>query len=432
MIMNKQILKIAIPSIVSNITVPLCAMVDTIIVGHLGDAAYIGAIAVGGLLFNMAYWLFGFLRMGTSGLTAQAFGEKDEARTLHVLLRSLTLAFVISFFLIVLQKPLLHTAFLFIKATPEVRDYASIYYNVLIWGAPAVLSTYSLMGWFLGTQNARLPMIIAITQNVVNILASIFFVFVLRLKVEGVALGTLVAQYVGVALALVIGCRKYRWGMSRVEWGSVYRRAELMRFLHVNRDIFFRTLCIIAVTTYFTSAGSAQGEMVLAANTLLMQFFIIFSYFMDGFAYAGEAIGGRCYGEKSIERFSRLTKALFGWGGGTALVFLLIYVTTGKGLLHVFTDNPQVVLQAEEYLPFVWGIPVVSFAAFLLDGLYIGTTSTRQMLVSILISTIVFFVVVLLFDMRNDMLWMAFLLYLGSRGMMQFVLFKNVKKKFSV
>lgn len=281
-------------------------------------------------------------------------------------------------------------------------------------------------------QNARLPMMIAIAQNVVNILASVFFVFALRLKVEGVALGTLVAQYVGVVLALVIGYQKYRWSVSRVEWGSVYRRAELVRFLHVNRDIFFRTLCIIAVTTYFTSAGSAQGEMILAANTLLMQFFIIFSYFMDGFAYAGEAIGGRCYGEKSIKRFSRLTKALFGWGGGTALVFLLIYGTTGKGLLHVFTDNSQVVLQAEEYLPFVWMIPVVSFAAFLLDGLYIGTTSTRQMLVSVLISTIVFFVVVLFFDMRNDMLWTAFLLYLGSRGVMQFVLFKNVKKKFSV
>lgn len=430
--MNKQILKIAIPSIVSNITVPLCAMVDTIIVGHLGDAAYIGAIAVGGLLFNMAYWLFGFLRMGTSGLTAQAYGEKDETKTLHVLLRSLSVAFVISFFLIVLQKPLLHTAFLFIKATPEVWDYASIYYSVLIWGAPAVLSTYSLMGWFLGTQNARLPMTIAITQNVVNILASVFFVFALRLKVEGVALGTLVAQYVGALLAFVIGEQKYHWRLRGIEWRSVYRRAELLRFLHVNRDIFFRTLCIIAVTTYFTSAGSAQGEMVLAANTLLMQFFIIFSYFMDGFAYAGEAIGGRCYGEKNRARFSRLTKALFGWGGGTALVFLLIYGVAGRELLKLFTDNPQVVLRAKDYLPFVWVIPVVSFAAFLFDGLYIGTTSTRQMLVSVFVSTIVFFFIVLLFDMRNDMLWTAFLLYLGSRGMMQFVLFKNVKKKFSV
>ena len=430
--MNKQILNIAVPSIVSNIAVPLCAMVDTIIVGHLGDAAYIGAIAVGGMLFNMAYWLFGFLRMGTGGLTAQAYGEKNEVKTFHVLLRSLSVSLAIALFLLFFQQPILHIAFRFIEATPEVRSLASIYFDVLIWGAPAVLMTYSLVGWFLGTQNARLPMVIAIVQNVVNIVASLFLVLVLHLKVEGVAAGTLVAQYVALLLAIFVGNRKYRWSRRRVEWKRVFNRAELKRFFGVNRDIFFRTLCLIAVTTYFTSSGAAQGDMTLAANTLLMQFFVIFSYFMDGFAYAGEAIGGRCLGENNLMAFRQLTKALFRWGVGLSIVFVAVYWGVGKELLSVFTNNLQVVAHAESYLPFVWVLPLVSVAAFLFDGLYIGTTSTRQMLESMLFSTFVFFVVTLSFALRNDLLWMAFLLYLGSRGAMQFLLFKNVKKKFGV
>lgn len=430
--MNKQILNIAVPSIVSNITVPLCAMVDTIIVGHLGDAAYIGAIAVGGMLFNMAYWLFGFLRMGTGGLTAQAYGEKNEAKTFHVLLRSLSVSLAIALFLLLFQQPILHIAFHFIEATPEVRSLASIYFDVIIWGAPAVLMTYSLVGWFLGTQNARLPMVIAIVQNVVNIVASLFLVLVLHLKVEGVAAGTLIAQYVALLLAIFVGNRKYRWSRREVEWKSVFNRAELKRFFGVNRDIFFRTLCLIAVTTYFTSSGAAQGDMTLAANTLLMQFFVIFSYFMDGFAYAGEAIGGRCLGENNLMAFRQLTKVLFRWGVGLSIVFVVVYWGVGKELLRVFTNNLQVIAHAESYLPFVWVLPLVSVAAFLFDGLYIGTTSTRQMLESMLFSTFVFFVVTLSFALRNDLLWMAFLLYLGSRGAMQFLLFKNVKKKFGV
>ena len=351
--MNKQILHIAIPSIISNITVPLCAMVDTIIVGHLGDAAYIGAIAVGGLLFNMTYWLFSFLRMGTGGLTAQAYGANNTVSAQNILLRSLIVALSVSSLLLLFQSAILHIAFHFIDATIDVQTNASFYFNILIWGAPAVLCLYSFIGWFLGMQNARIPMVIAIVQNIVNIIASSILVFCMHLKVEGVAMGTLIAQYTGLLLALTIGCYKYHWHKTIIVWKNIFRKTDFMQFFKVNRDIFSRTLYIILVTTYFTSFGSSQGEGILATNTLLMQFFIIFSYFMDGFAYAGEAISGKCYGEKNVKQFSKLTSRLFIWGIGIATLFTLLYSMFGKTFLHILTNEQSVIAQASHYLFFV-------------------------------------------------------------------------------
>lgn len=430
--MNKQILHIAIPSIISNITVPLCAMVDTIIVGHLGDAAYIGAIAVGGLLFNMTYWLFSFLRMGTGGLTAQAYGANNTVSAQNILLRSLIVALSVSSLLLLFQSAILHIAFHFIDATIDVQTNASIYFNILIWGAPAVLCLYSFIGWFLGMQNARIPMVIAIVQNIVNIIASSILVFCMHLKVEGVAMGTLIAQYTGLLLALTIGCYKYHWHKTIIVWKNIFRKTDFMQFFKVNRDIFSRTLYIILVTTYFTSFGSSQGEGILATNTLLMQFFIIFSYFMDGFAYAGEAISGKCYGEKNVKQFSKLTSRLFIWGIGIATLFTLLYSMLGKTFLHILTNEQSVIAQASHYLFFVCLIPIVSFSAFLFDGLFIGTTSTREMLNSMRIASLTFFAIILIFNKGNCILWTAFLTYLGMRGLMQFLLFKSVKKKFNI
>lgn len=430
--MNKQILHIAIPSIISNITVPLCAMVDTIIVGHLGDAAYIGAIAVGGLLFNMTYWLFSFLRMGTGGLTAQAYGANNTVSAQNILLRSLIVALSVSSLLLLFQSAILHIAFHFIDATIDVQTNASFYFNILIWGAPAVLCLYSFIGWFLGMQNARIPMVIAIVQNIVNIIASSILVFCMHLKVEGVAMGTLIAQYTGLLLALTIGCYKYHWHKTIIVWKNIFRKTDFMQFFKVNRDIFSRTLYIILVTTYFTSFGSSQGEGILATNTLLMQFFIIFSYFMDGFAYAGEAISGKCYGEKNVKQFSKLTSRLFIWGIGIATLFTLLYSMFGKTFLHILTNEQSVIAQASHYLFFVCLIPIVSFSAFLFDGLFIGTTSTREMLNSMRIASLTFFTIILIFNKGNCILWTAFLTYLGMRGLMQFLLFKSIKKKFNI
>ena len=422
--MNKQILHIALPSIISNITVPLLALVDTTIVGHLGSASYIAAIALGGMIFNMIYWLFNFLRMGTGGLTAQAYGANQHQATSYILLRSLTIAGGIALTLLLLQRPIFQVTFHFVTATAEVRSLASIYFNILIWGAPAMLALYSFTGWFLGMQNARIPMCIAITQNVVNIAVSTLLVFGCHLKIEGVALGTLISQYTALLLAVIFCLTKFDV-KQHFELKAILDINTLKRFFQINRDIFLRTLCLIAVTTYFTSAGSTQGELTLAANTLFMQFFIIFSYFMDGFAYAGEALGGRYFGAHDRLNFQRVTRCLFAWGGALSVLFFFIYFLSGTSLLHLLTDDSQVINRAQQYLPIVYFIPLISFAAFLFDGLYIGTTATRYMLISMFCASAAFFVLINVCTLSNTLLWLAFLVYLGGRGLMQAFLFKK-------
>lgn len=422
--MNKQILHIALPSIISNITVPLLALVDTTIVGHLGSASYIAAIALGGMIFNMIYWLFNFLRMGTGGLTAQAYGANQHQATSYILLRSLTIAGGIALTLLLLQRPIFQVTFHFVTATAEVRSLASIYFNILIWGAPAMLALYSFTGWFLGMQNARIPMCIAITQNVVNIAVSTLLVFGCHLKIEGVALGTLISQYTALLLAVIFCLTKFDV-KQHFELKAILDINTLKRFFQVNRDIFLRTLCLIAVTTYFTSAGSTQGEVTLAANTLLMQFFIIFSYFMDGFAYAGEALGGRYFGAHDRLNFQRVTRCLFAWGGALSVLFFFIYFLSGTSLLHLLTNDSQVINRAQQYLPIIYFIPLISFAAFLFDGLYIGTTATRYMLISMFCASAAFFVLINVCTLSNTLLWLAFLVYLGGRGLMQAFLFKK-------
>lgn len=235
---NKKILQIAIPSIVSNITVPLLGLIDVTIVGHLGSAAYIGAIAVGGMLFNIIYWIFGFLRMGTSGMTSQAYGRHDLNEVTRLLLRSVGVGLFIAFTLLALQYPIERTAFTFIQTTEEVEHLASLYFYICIWGAPAVLGLYSFAGWYIGMQNSRFPMYIAITQNIVNIAVSLLLVYGLGMKIEGVAIGTLTAQYAGLVMAYLLWLRYYSTLRKRIEWHSFFDKQAMYRFFQVNRDIF--------------------------------------------------------------------------------------------------------------------------------------------------------------------------------------------------
>lgn len=415
---DRQILHIALPSIVSNITVPLLGLVDVAIVGHLGSAAYIGAITVGGMLFNMAYWLFAFLRMGTSGLTAQAYGRGDRAETVRVLVRALGVALAIGVALVALSRPVADVAFRLIPCSPEVEASARVYFALLVWGAPAVLGLYGFAGWFVGMQNARFPMAVAITQNVVNIVASAALVFGLGWQVEGVAAGTLIAQYAGLLMAVAGWWRGYRADTRGVSLRPVTDRAALSRFFAVNRDIFLRTLCLIAVTVCFTSSGAAAGDTVLAANALLMQLFMLFSYVMDGFAYAGEALAGRYVGAADAAGFRRTVRRLFGWGLVLAVAFTLAYGAGGRTFLSLLTSETSVVDMAMAYLPWAVAVPLTSFAAFLFDGIFIGATATGRMLLAMAVASSVFFIsYYLLTDtLGNHALWLAFLAYLGARS----------------
>lgn len=426
---HKEILKIAVPSILSNITVPLLSLVDMAIVGHLGSAAYIGAIAIGGTVFNMIYWIFAFLRMGTSGMTSQAYGSGNRKEMKNHLYRSLTTSAGVSLALLLLQAPVLHLALLIMTPTPAVADLASSYFRICIWGAPAVLGLYSLTGWFLGLQNARYPLYVAVFQNLVNIGASLFFVFVLHTNVEGVATGTLIAQYCGLLLSLFLGYRMHRrTGLDfTFSIREVLCRTELKRFFTVNRDIFLRTLCLVCVTMYFTSAGSRQGETILAVNALLMQYFTLYSYFLDGFAFAGEALAGKYFGAGNREGLARTVRGLFLWGGGVAFCFTLFYATCGSGFMQLLTDETGVICTARPYLPWVAAIPFAGLAAFIWDGIFIGLTATRQMLASMFCATVTFFLAYhLLFSVwHNHALWLAFLLYLSMRGGMLHWLYKK-------
>lgn len=421
---DRQILHIALPSIISNITVPLLGLVDVTIVGHLGSASYIGAIAIGGMLFNMIYWIFGFLRMGTGGLTAQAYGQQDHVETARILSRSLAAGMLLALLLVALQYPIRALAFLAIDASPEVRSMAATYFHICIWGAPATLGLYSLTGWFIGMQNSRFPMYIAITQNIVNIAASLFFVFALHMKVEGVALGTLIAQYAGLAMAVLLCLHKYRPLRQHAGRGRIFGKEAMSRFFSVNRDIFFRTLCIVAVTVFFTSTGAAYGDVVLAVNTLLMQLFTLFSYIMDGFAYAGEALVGKHVGSRNNLLLRTTIRHLLYWGTGVAVLFTLLYCVGGRDFLRLLTDDTDVIQNSSEYYYWVLAIPFAGFMAFILDGICIGATATGIMLRSISVASVIFFAVYYISEstLGNHSLWLAFIIYLFVRGNVQALL----------
>ena len=427
-IINKRILQIAVPSIISNITVPLLGLIDVTIVGHLGAAAYIGAIAVGGMLFNIIYWIFGFLRMGTSGMTSQAYGKHDLDEVARLLLRSVGVGLLIAIILVALQYPIRKLAFTFIQTTEEVERLATLYFRICIWGAPAMLGLYGFAGWFIGMQNSRFPMYIAITQNIVNIAASLCFVYLFHMKVAGVAWGTLTAQYAGFLMALLLWRRYYGGLKKHVAWHEVLKKEAMLRFFQVNRDIFLRTLCLVIVTLFFTSAGAAQGEIVLAVNTLLMQLFTLFSYIMDGFAYSGEALVGKYIGADNRPALHRTVRQLFIWGIGLSTGFTLLYFFGGKAFLGLLTNEISVIREAENYFYWVLAIPLTGFAAFLWDGIFIGATATRQMLYSMLVASGSFFLVYYSLHewMGNHALWLAFIVYLSLRGIMQAALSRKI------
>lgn len=427
---NREILRLAIPSIISNVTVPLLGLVDLSIVGHIGNEDYISAIAVGSMIFNVMYWLLGFLRMGTSGMTSQAFGREDTMECIRILVRSLTIGLAFGLLFILTQSGL-EWGLLRLMNTPEASwEYVTTYFQIVIWGAPAMLGLYSLTGWFIGMQDTRTPMVVAILQNLVNILASLSLVFVLGWGIAGVAAGTLLAQWIGFLVALLgawkrlhkVNCLRIEQGLGTDSWSRLVRvlsvKAAWINFFLVNKDIFLRTLCLIVVNFYFTSTGGKQGAMMLAVNTLLMTLFTIFSYVMDGFAYAGEALSGKYYGAGDKQGLHVTVRNLFQFGFLMAVVFTGLYMIGGTGFLHLLTDDDAVVEAARPYLPWACFIPVVGVTAFILDSVFIGLTDTKGMLFSTVMAMVLFFIVYFVFRdwLANYALWLAFLSFLLMRG----------------
>lgn len=444
--MNKRILALAIPNIITNITVPLLGMVDLAVVGHL-STAHLGAVAIGTQIFNLIYWNFGFLRMGTSGFTAQAYGAQDMAEAVRILVRAFSLALFIALILILLQWPIakLSEVIFRVDSEPRILQLALTYFFVRIWAAPATLGLYAIKGWFIGMQNSRLPMWIAIFLNIVNLGCSLFFVLGLHWGIRGVALGTVVAQYSGLAVGLFFLIHRYGYLFEQYACGlgkTFCNRAcqlvqdslqwqQLRRFFKVNGDIFLRTICLAAVFTFITAASGRISPQVLAIDALLMQFFTVFSYMMDGFAYAGESLVGRYIGAKDPKSLKLAVRLLLLWGLALTATFTVLYAVGGRQILCIFSNQPDVVDGAGAYLFWTLVIPICGFSAFLFDGIFVGATATRPMRNCMFVASAAFFAVYYIGRhffvssqapdpyVWNNILWAAFMVYLALRGILQ-------------
>lgn len=427
--MNKRILGLALPNIITNITVPLLGMVDMAIVGHLSPT-HIGAITIGTSIFNLIYWNFGFLRMGTSGFTAQAYGARRFDEAVRIFVRAFSLALAIAAVLIILQWPISLLAKVIFHGSSEVMRLAMIYFFVRIWAAPATLGLYAVKGWFIGMQNSKLPMWIAIFINLVNIACSLLFVLVLHWDIAGVALGTVIAQYSGLAAGLFFAHKYYgRIIRHHIDIKGSLRWKEMKQFFRVNGDIFLRTVCLATVFTFITAASGRISDEVLAIDALLLQFFTLFSYIMDGFAYAGESLVGRYIGANDGQRLRQSVRYLLLWGLGLTLLFTGAYAIMGEGFLRIFSDDANIILGARQYLFWTLIIPVCGFSAFLFDGIFVGATASRVMRNSMFVATVSFFIVYFggqrLFadtatpETTNNTLWTAFMVYLSLRGILQ-------------
>ena len=454
--MNKRILGLALPNIITNITVPLLGMVDMAIVGHL-SAAHLGAIAIGTQIFNLIYWNFGFLRMGTSGFTAQAYGAKDMNEAVRIFVRAVSIALAVALLLLVLQWPICRLSILIfqVKDGPDVIQLALTYFFVRIWAAPATLGLYAVKGWFIGMQNAKLPMWIAIFLNTINIVCSLVFVLVLHWDIRGVALGTVIAQYSGLAVGLFFMFKKYGWVFANYTSAKSLAQSrlrtiisdslhweEMRRFFKVNGDIFLRTVCLATVFTFITAASGHISKEVLAIDALLMQFFTLFSYIMDGFAYAGESLVGRYIGARDSRSLHLSVRLLLCWGLALTLVFTALYAIGGDWFLRIFSKESSIIDGAKVYMFWTLIIPVCGFAAFLFDGIFVGATASRAMRNCMFVATLAFFVIY--FGLKhlylqsyqhisistyqqdwNNILWTAFMVYLSMRGILQALCLKK-------
>ncbi len=415
----KQILKLAVPNILTNLSVPLLSSVDTAVVGHLDKISYLGAIAIGSMIFNFIYWGFGFLRMGTTGMTAIGFGKNDSTETASISGRAMFIAIAAGILLIILRTPINDLSFYLVNASPEVEKYASQYFYIRIFAAPATLAIYVFHGWFLGMQNAKYPLILLVTVNTLNILFNLLFIYQFGMKSDGVAWGTLVAQYSGLLLAIFLYLKKYSSQLRFFKFESIFNIEELKRFFKINTDIFFRTLALIFTLSFFTAESAQFGDNVLAANTILLQLWIFLSYAVDGFAFAGESLVGKYKGRKNRAALKTVVKKLFMSGFIIAIFFTLVYLLGEEQILYLFTNDKAVVELAVTYFLWTALTPVINSISFLWDGIYIGATATAPMRNTMIFSAVfIFLPTYYLFkdSIGNEALWLAMVLFMVARA----------------
>lgn len=417
--MNKQIFRLAVPNIISNLSVPLLGVVDTALVGHLDQIYYLGALAVGSMIFNFIFWGFGFLRMGTTGLTAQEYGARDRSKMVMTLARVQLIAWAIGFGLILLQTPIILFSLWVIESSAEVAAYTREYYDIRIYTAPAILALYGLQGWFLGMQNAKYPMIITIVHNLLNIVLNLFFIQVLDMHVNGVAWGTFISTWLALGLGVYLFFRRYKRYVSHYIHTELINPEEIKRYFSVNRDIFIRTLCLIFTFSFFTAMSARQGDLILAANTILLQLWMVASYGIDGFAYAAESLIGRYTGSQNRQKLKQAVSYNLGWGLCLGLLGTMVYWVFSDPILAIFTNNQEVIDLAQAVLFWTILAPFISSICYILDGVFIGATETAPMRNTMLAATFLFFLPAYflgtaLFSIHG--LWLAMVLFMLVRG----------------
>lgn len=430
--MNREILRIAVPNIVSNITVPIMGIVGTMIAGHLGDSvATIGALAIGVSIFNFIYWNCSFIRMGTSGITAQAYGAGDWRTTTLMLARAMVVSIVVGVAIVVLQRPLGALALRMMNGGEMVADY----FYARVWAVPAGVMLFGLNGWLTGMQNAIIPMVVAIIVNVIHIVCSLWFAFPLGMGIVGIAYASVVAQWTGVAITAAITWWHYGRGLVRIAWSEVWDVGAMREFFSINRDIIIRTLCIVASYTFFTAASARMDDpTILAVNTILLELFTLFSYMSDGFAFAAEALTGRFIGSRDGRSLRDCVRKCMVWCAVICVLYVGLYVGWWRELLGLFVEDgaentAQIMEYAGRYIGWIVVIPVAASWPFMMDGIMVGATQSRIMRNSMLWATAAYFLLFFTLEplIGNDALWLAFTSYMFLRGVFQYFMSERLR-----
>lgn len=415
---HAHVLAIAFPIILANVTTPLIGLVDTAVLGQLGDPRYIGAVAIAAMIFNVIYWAFGFLRMGTTGLTAQAEGSGDPHEVLAALGRALLIAVVVGGIVVALQWPIREAAFWLIEGSSGVEDGAKTYFDIRIWATPAALANYALLGWFIGRGKAGTALVLQLILNGTNVVLDALFVLVLDMAVAGVALGTMIAEMFAVVCGLVLAYRVIRRQGDGLALDRVFDRAALKRVFTVNADIMMRTLCLLFAFSWFTAKSAESGDILLAANAVLLQFQLFAAYFLDGFAFSAETLVGQAVGARRRAQFESAVRLSSIWAGILSVMLGASFWFFGGFAIDFLTINPEVRELARTYLIWCALAPLAGVAAFQLDGIFIGTTWTRDMRNAMALSMIVYFTAwyVLTPMFGNHGLWASLIVFYLARA----------------
>ncbi|MDC5820691.1 MATE family efflux transporter DinF [Vibrio europaeus] len=416
---HKQVLLLAIPMVLSNITVPLLGLVDAAVIGHLDHAWYLGGVALGSTMISVTFWLLGFLRMSTTGLAAQSYGAESKHQLGLVFTQGMTMALGFAAVFLLFHQSIAQWVFSFSDASEQVKHYGAQYFAIRAWSAPAALANFVLLGWLLGTQNAKAPMWMVIIANVTNIVLDVLFVIGLGWKVEGAALASVMADYTGMSFGLICVWRKWISDSLPPVLNLIKDTTNgLSRFVKLNRDIFLRSLCLQATFTFMTFQGASFGDEIVAANAVLMSFLMMISYGMDGFAYAMEAMVGKAIGAKDRDQLNQSLIGTFFWSLVICGLLTLAFGLLGSNLIGLITDISAVHALAMEYLPWLIAMPLVSMWCFLFDGIFVGATKGKEMRNSMFLSTCAFFAIFYLsMDLGNHALWLAMLSFMAMRGL---------------